>query len=571
MRGIPVDGQRLVRAVLWLAWWLVAALGIIYLLFWLPWRGTMLGDEAVREAVELIKPVGPVSAQTMRRLGALLQQKSTSFLHFEQDKRPGVTRFCALGDSFTQGDEVGDGQDYPAYLQELLRTYGARNTEVLNFGNGWYGFSQVYVMWTEVAIHYQCDYVLLLPRFFWHSRDTTFNHADGKFGYLHSRLVYEQGKLSLLDPLGETGEERLRAYNRAIPHWHYLRYDRHPRNLLDAPFRGERRLPNPFYHDWRRQVPEAWDIYRAVISDIAASAPRVLVLLGQDEVSVYPRLLDDAPANVAVAQLIHPPGFPYITPGSHFSGFGNQATAMAFYQLLSGDPSTGILRAGVTDLTQPGSGPVVPLRDYAQAWLDDSGRRIGYVARANFEEQYRHDLHVTTLRDDGIAAVLALVRPGYSIAYGCLLPLASVPQGALRLDMMAGDGTSVTTAAAGPLRPGLAVYKAEVPGLSLERCALVPSAVVAGDMRRARRMLLDGELVAEVEAGGKLVPAHGQPLHLRASGEYRDSIFELLRSRERVISLVLRAEHGETVRYPLLRLQPQVYAESFSIDKPLRR
>src|ERR1700690_2818068 len=48
---------------------------------------------------------------------------------------PGVFRIGAIGDSFTWGEEVVAGYDYPSLLQRLFRDEGFANVEVLNLGS----------------------------------------------------------------------------------------------------------------------------------------------------------------------------------------------------------------------------------------------------------------------------------------------------------------------------------------------------------------------------------------------------------------------------------------------------
>jgi hypothetical protein len=46
--------------------------------------------------------------------------------NFPAEKRPGAFRILAVGDSFTYGDFVDDGETLPARLEEALRLDAAR-------------------------------------------------------------------------------------------------------------------------------------------------------------------------------------------------------------------------------------------------------------------------------------------------------------------------------------------------------------------------------------------------------------------------------------------------------------
>jgi hypothetical protein len=75
---------------------------------------------------------------------------------YAYDRRPGVPRIVALGDSFTFGDEVGDGDAWPRRLAGELP-----GVEVLNLGVHGYGHDQMLLYLQEEGIRYRPDVVLL--------------------------------------------------------------------------------------------------------------------------------------------------------------------------------------------------------------------------------------------------------------------------------------------------------------------------------------------------------------------------------------------------------------------------
>lgn len=79
----------------------------------------------------------------------------SAFGHFPRRKPAGAVRIGCFGDSFTWGDEVADGNDYPALLAALFSRAGAPHVEVLNFGNTAFGFNQTYVMREDVGRRYE--------------------------------------------------------------------------------------------------------------------------------------------------------------------------------------------------------------------------------------------------------------------------------------------------------------------------------------------------------------------------------------------------------------------------------
>jgi hypothetical protein len=70
--------------------------------------------------------------------------------------RHGRKRVLVLGDSFTFGEEVGDGETYPARLERLLP-----GVELLNAGVGGYGHDQMLLLMREALPRYCPDLVLL--------------------------------------------------------------------------------------------------------------------------------------------------------------------------------------------------------------------------------------------------------------------------------------------------------------------------------------------------------------------------------------------------------------------------
>src|SRR6185503_13668523 len=155
--------------------------------FWRPFYQQLSGG--ARAFSDLRSP-RYVDFTTMRFVGSLRGDRRSSFPSFALDKPAGNVRVCAFGDSFTYGDEVADGHDFPALLQDVFDEQGRKNVEVLNFGNSWYGFHQAYVLWDRVGRRFGCDFVLLGPDCFQSERDTTFNHSNLAFPYyMHSRYV----------------------------------------------------------------------------------------------------------------------------------------------------------------------------------------------------------------------------------------------------------------------------------------------------------------------------------------------------------------------------------------------
>ncbi|MBN2056260.1 SGNH/GDSL hydrolase family protein [bacterium] len=71
-------------------------------------------------------------------------------------RMPGVGRILCLGDSYTFGEDVSDGETYPSYLRELLPEW-----EILNFGVHGYGHDQMLIYLCDEGVQYRPDLIVL--------------------------------------------------------------------------------------------------------------------------------------------------------------------------------------------------------------------------------------------------------------------------------------------------------------------------------------------------------------------------------------------------------------------------
>lgn len=546
--------QKLQRGALLIIYWIAAVSVILYFGFWTGYRGDMLAKESVRTLKQRLEPRRHIDADTMRLLGSTQSGKQSHYINFEQAKPAGTIRVCALGDSNTYGDEVGNRHDYPSYLQRIFKQHGFDQVQVLNFGNSWYGFSQIYVMWKAIASRFDCDFVLLLPMKFWADRDTTFNHTRGRLpGYIHARLVLENDQLRLLTPLGITGSERRSEYLRAIPYWRYLRYDRHPPSIVDALLPSGRSIENPFYYDKRPALDEVIDIYQKIIQSIAEDGPQVIVLFRGSNSMLYPRLIPAQPQGIGTALTAYPDSFPYRAPAMHPSSWGQEYTATTFFRLLTGDSKTTVTIATARDLS---ASMVVttskPLHDYQQVWLSYKGNRFAYFVPVENRVQDNHKIHMEIFKQRGIGALLALVTPGSSIADTCLMPLNEVPADGAELvfEPDGNHGDPVVLGKVRQLQPGVAIFRVYVES-DYQTCQEMASGRGKSRLQPDGRLLL-GDLPVARTGGNRIQAQHGPLLKLCDSGEYLAEIDSL--QAPEIIHIELLSEDGTILSRPLLAL-----------------
>jgi len=546
--------RKLLRGALLIIYWIAAVSVILYFGFWTGYRGDMLAKESVPSLKQRLEPPRHIDTDTMRLLGSAQPGKQSNYIHFEQAKPAGTMRVCALGDSNTYGDEVGERHDYPSYLQRMFKRHGFDRVQVLNFGNSWFGFSQIYVMWKAVASRFDCDFVLLLPMKFWAERDTTFNHTRGRLpGYLHARLVLENDQLRLLTPLGITGNERRSEYLRAIPHWQYLRYDRNPPSIVDALIPGGRSIKNPFYYDKRPALDEVVDIYQKIIQSIAEGGPQVIVLFRGRHIILYPKVIPAQSQGIGTALIVYPVSFPYMAPAKHPSSWGQEYVATTFFRLLTGDSKTTVNIAKARDLS---ASTVVttskPLRDYQQVWLSYKGNRFAYFVPVENRDKNNHTIHMELFKQHGIGALLALVAPGSSIADSCLIPLNEVPADGAELvfEPDGNHGVPVVLGKVRQLQPGVAIFRVYVES-DYQTCQEMASGRGKSRFQSDGRLLL-GDLPIARTGGKRIQAQHGPLLKLRDSGEYLAAIDSL--QAPEIIHIELQSEDGTILSRPLLEL-----------------
>ena len=179
-------------------------------------------------------------------------EKKLLFLNFPQKKSPGAIRVGTFGDSYTYGDEVSDGHDYPSFLQKIFaEKFPKKKIEVLNFSLSGYSFQQSFMLYEEYAEKYGIDYILLGPGGFYPDRGSDFcKNWGSERSPVKSRYILgpDQNSLKLIHINGRTPLEKYKNYYALVPSWKQMKYDRTPFQSLDDYFPFLKDLSSPFYH-----------------------------------------------------------------------------------------------------------------------------------------------------------------------------------------------------------------------------------------------------------------------------------------------------------------------------------
>lgn len=299
----------------------------------------------------LVREIAP---DTMRQLGWIHSppERRSAFANFPERKPAGGERIGCYGDSFTWGEEVGDGLDYPALLAEALRARGHGSIEVLNFGVSGYGMHQTAMLHEATAQRWELDRTVLLALPYWPERDTTFM-APWATDRLHARYIVDGGDVRLVDVVGRTYEEQLARYHALIPPLRYWRYDRRPPAFLLALLPRGRTLENPWNYRADAPAEEAVATYRVLLRRMATPERPVLLLDSDGAFASLGPLAEGTTHAVAIAA---PEGFPYRAPRRHLSPWGNRWLAAQVADRL----------VGPTPAPEPML-RVTPLRDHPPA------------------------------------------------------------------------------------------------------------------------------------------------------------------------------------------------------------
>jgi hypothetical protein len=452
----------------------LAVLAVIYLIFWRPYANEL---EQRSVPSDPLPRFDNMDFETVKKLGYVVNGKDSSFDTKVFVKPSGVIRVCALGDSFTFGDEVNSQSDYPSILQNLFLERGYTNVEVINFGNSFHGMSQTYIVWEEVARPMGCDFVLLGPQTFFHPRDRTFNHSFGSMPYyLHSIFVLDdesEGGLRRLDIKGETYQERFADYYSFFPAWRYLRYDWQPPAMINAMLPKGKEIRNPFFYLPDTEGYFLLEVWTRLLKLFSKDEAVQFVVLVMDEL-VYAHFDQHKVANGNLAILPYPEvsSFPNRAPNRHQSGFGNRLIAEEYFAHLTGSPQE-IEKLEISArhplrhmpaCTGINNDPV-DIKKVARITIESQGGSIGRLYRAA-NPFARTILEETNFASQNYQAMLVLV-PGNDLKDAAFVMLDEVPAKDEKVYLKIG-GVDHLVGEVWPLSPETGLYAVSIDGFYLD-------------------------------------------------------------------------------------------------------
>jgi len=413
--------RKVLRWFLYVAYLASFVLAVDYFVFYRPFVGELRSSKSSAEFDT--RGRAAKTPELMRLVGSLVTNRRNSFRKFEMRKPDGVTRVCAFGDSFTYGDEVEAGADYPSLLERMLERAGIEGVQVLNFGSPWHGFQQAFMLWERAGSRYRCDYALLGPNSFWEARGTAFNHTDLLSPYyIHARYVLDDEDVRLVEIEGDNFRERFERYWSFLPTWKVLRYDRNAPAFLRALIPKGRTLPNPFYYRSESAEEEATAIWRILLGKMSESDMSVVMTNKRKRVV---QLADSLglPADNAWFEY----RFPYSAGRGHNSVWGNQMVALKYFAALVEGETPAFFRIATSNRRNISTRSNIPrkraLSDYRSLVVEINRKDAGIFAVASKNYRERGIPLPTDLLGMSLHSLLAILEPGESLLDAAFVPL----------------------------------------------------------------------------------------------------------------------------------------------------
>ncbi len=265
---------------------------------------------------------------------------STSYLHYDTLKKPGVFRIGIFGCSFTEAFDVSPRHDFASLLQQKYRREGYDSVEVISFGTGGYSLGQMCMLYEYAGKKYDLDVVVVNSFFMYHfTRDLSFRLYNN-YGPLHARYITTADSIQLIEYKDTTLAAAYSNYYSLVPDKNYLRYDYKPTGFL---------LPlglqfNPFYYrnptrSLSSLIEETQELYEGLLKKIGSNAKK-LVVICNDEHSFALKDKFQPQGNVVFYQSHYYQTRSrstslYTSTSWHNSPLGNQCYADELYSVLN--------------------------------------------------------------------------------------------------------------------------------------------------------------------------------------------------------------------------------------------
>jgi hypothetical protein len=408
---------------LFIVFFIIVQLGLLCLIDYAAYKIYMHQiDEPVPYSNQILA-VKYLDKAAMLKLGWVgIENKKNKFTNFDLKKEKGILRVGCFGDSFVEGQEVLDGQDYPAVLADLMNSGKNKKVEVINFGVPGYGFHQTFILFNELAEKFDLDYAVFGPSGFNPEREHTFsfkiNNKNSKYA-LHARYVIDGQDIKLIEVIGDDYISRSNNYYRFMPHDQYLKYDYYAPAFLACLVGANRKILNPFYYYNKSMIREAENIYEKILIRLA-KRPIEMIFIEYDNkiVSIVNKLKHNNLQGCLIKRFER---FPYKTVKGHNSALANEILAAQVEGLIKNKDRFQIRLLDIKD--NYGKKKLVPgLDNISKVFISINNQKVGVFSELKSPDNLEME-NIYQIFDHTARSLLVFDAGIDTILDGCFLPL----------------------------------------------------------------------------------------------------------------------------------------------------
>lgn len=255
---------------------------------------------------------------------------------YQKEMSDSTIKIGCFGDSYTMGDELGFGFDYPSVLQQMLDSVSPNKFQVINFGTSGYGLGQCLLQYEYLKKSYPLDVIILNLFDHLKLRDNTFKYHE--YVPLHGRYILsENDSIDYIPVIGDSRVAAIKKYYSIFPKNYYLRFDVKTPSFLKPITNnyieyGYSHHYNPFYYyleinKGKQALDEEIDeLYRRLVKVFSKKVKELVVVSNDDNIASLVEGLEIANLKLIHSDLSnksHVNKALYRMPHYHFSPIGS--------------------------------------------------------------------------------------------------------------------------------------------------------------------------------------------------------------------------------------------------------
>lgn len=214
---------------------------------------------------------------------------------YQKEMADSIIKIGCFGDSYTMGDELGFGLDYPSLLQLMLDSISPNKFQVINFGTSGYGLGQCLLQYEYLKNLHTFDIIILNLFDHLKLRDNTFKYHE--YVPLHGRYILnDSNSIDYIPVIGSSRKSAIKKYYSFLSKHDYLKYDAKTPSFLKPLTNnyfeyGYRHHYNPFYYylenvQGKQGLEEELDeLYRRLIVAFSKKVKELVVVSNDDNIT----------------------------------------------------------------------------------------------------------------------------------------------------------------------------------------------------------------------------------------------------------------------------------------------